>query len=374
MAPPMKLRSPAGLAAGLLVTALVAATPAAAAPVTVDLRIEGPDSTLFEGPVTTDVRPMQFTGDPATHQCDATTVGGTSPTPVPTRGAALAAAAASTPFSLLGTWDAQFGASFTSIAGVSVAFDPATNRFLGEYENGQFAQVGACADPIAAGDKVLFAYGDGSEILLSLTGPAGVRAGQPFTVRVTDAAGAPVAGAAVGGATTGADGNAAVGPLAAGEHDLKASRTGAIRSNGLHVVATADGTIPSPAGPGGLPLQDVTAPVAGLAGIRSGRTFARGKGPRTLRGSVTADPSGIRAVKLRLSRRLGKACWYFSGSKERFVRRRCGTRHAFKIGDDPSWSYLLPARLGRGRYVLETYAIDRAGNRSETERVVFQVR
>ncbi len=29
---------------------------AIAAPVTVNLRVEGPDSTLFEGPVTTDVR------------------------------------------------------------------------------------------------------------------------------------------------------------------------------------------------------------------------------------------------------------------------------------------------------------------------------
>ena len=39
----------------------------------------------------TDVRPFQFTGDPATHQCDGTTTGGTSPQPVPTRGAAVVA-------------------------------------------------------------------------------------------------------------------------------------------------------------------------------------------------------------------------------------------------------------------------------------------
>ena len=367
MAPTMKLRLP-GLVAGLLVTALAAAAPAAAAPVTVDLRIEGPDSTLFEGPVTTDVRPMQFTGDPATNQCDGTTVGGTSPTPVPTRGAALVAAAQTTPFALLGTWHPQFGASFTSIAGVSVAFDAATNRFLAEYQNGEFQMVGACADPIANGDDVLFAYGTGSEPLLELSGPAGVRAGQPFTVRVTDAAGAPAAGASVGGATTGADGNATVGGLAAGVHDLKASRTGAIRSNRVRVTATADGTVPPPQTPN---VTDTTAPVATLAGLR--RSYARGKGPRTLRGTVS-DAGGIRAVKLRLTRRLGKACWYFSGSKERFVRRRCGTDHAFRIGADADWSYLLPARLRRGRYVLQAYAIDRAGNRGASTRVAFTVR
>src|SRR3954470_10433173 len=76
----------AGLAAGLAL--LVAAPAVLAAPVTVDLRIEGASRTLFEGPVTTDVRPFQFTGDPAQHQCDATGSGGTSGTPVPTRGAA----------------------------------------------------------------------------------------------------------------------------------------------------------------------------------------------------------------------------------------------------------------------------------------------
>src|SRR5688572_11202625 len=45
---PMKMRTPAGLGAGIVSAALLAA-PAAAAPVTVDLRIEGPSRTLFEG-------------------------------------------------------------------------------------------------------------------------------------------------------------------------------------------------------------------------------------------------------------------------------------------------------------------------------------
>ena len=125
----MKIRTPAGLAAGLVSAALLAA-PAAAAPVTVDLRIEGPSRTLFEGPVTTDVRPFQFTGDPATHRCDGTTTGGTSPQPVPTRGAAVVASSVA----ITGSWFDAFGPSFSTVAGESVAFDAATGRFLAEYK------------------------------------------------------------------------------------------------------------------------------------------------------------------------------------------------------------------------------------------------
>jgi hypothetical protein len=381
----MKLRSTAGLAAGLVAATLLPAT-AAAEPVTVDLRIEGPTRTLFEGPVTTDVRPFRFSGEASQHTCDGTAaIGGSSPTPVPTRGAAVAEAAERTPFSIAGTWHPQFGASFTSIAGETVAFDPATNRFLAEYENGAFAQVGACADDIRPGDRLLFAYGDGSEPLLALSGPATAGPGQSATVRVTNqATGAPVDGAAVGGAVTGPDGTATVGPFATrGNHDLKATKAGAIRSNRLRVCVTdgadgACGTTTTPTTAGGSPAAgaDTTGPRARIAGIRDGRRFARG--PRLLRGTVEADPSGLRAVKLRLSRQRGGACWYFSGSRERFLRRRCGTRHAFRIGDSARWSYLLPARLPRGRYVLDVYAIDRAGNRTAvdrgTSRVVFLVR
>jgi hypothetical protein len=377
----MTHRSLAGLAAGLTLALLPA--PAVAAPVTVDLRIEGPTRTLFEGPVTTDVRPFRFTGEAVGHTCDGTAaIGGTSPVPVPTRGAAIAEAAERTPFAIEGTWNAQFGASFTRIGGESVAFDAATNRFLAEYENGQFAQLGACADDIRPGDRVLFAYGTGNEPLLALAGPATARPGEAIVVRVTDARnGNAVAGAAVGGATTGPDGTATVGPLPAdAEADLKATKAGAIRSNRLRVRGAeggGGGTTPPGASPAPA-ARDTTGPLASIAGIRDGRRFARRRAPRELRGTVADDPSGLRAVKLRLTRQVGRRCWYFSGKRERFLRRRCGTRHAFKVGEDTSWRYLLPARLRRGRYVLDVYALDRAGNRSELvrgrSRVVFFVR
>src|SRR6185437_11044140 len=92
----------AGLA--LAIAALLGpASGAAAAPVTVNLRIEGPANT------------------------------GTSPTPVPTRGAAITAAALSAPFSTSGTFSAQFGSpSFAEVGGQATTFDPATGSFLVE--------------------------------------------------------------------------------------------------------------------------------------------------------------------------------------------------------------------------------------------------
>jgi len=357
----MKLRSPAGLAAGL-VTATLLAAPAAAAPVTVDLRIEGPSGTLFEGPVTTDVRPFAYTNDPTPRQCDGTTTGGTSPQPVPTRGAAIVASGVA----LEGTWFDAFGPGFTKVAGESVAFDAGTNRFLAEYKNGSFASVGACADPVQNGDRVLFAYARGDEPLLALSGPQRALPGESVTVRVTDSSGTAVPGASVGGTVSGAGGAATVGPLARGDHDLKATKDGAIRSNRLRVTVSDVAAAPPP--------PDTTAPLGTIAGIRDGRTFTRRRAPRELRGTATADASGLWAVKIRLTRRHNGTCWYFSGSKERFLKRTCGKKYAFKVGESTDWSYLLPARLQRGRYVLDVYAVDNAFNRGETSRVVFRVR
>ena len=390
----MHFRRSAGLTAGLLCLAALAAAPAAlAAPVTVDLRIEGESRTLFEDPVTVDVRSFRFTGDPVEYRCDGTPAEnmGPSATPVPTRGGAIAQAAEQTPFALRGQFFASLGSpSFSEIAGDDVAFDSASGKFLAEYNNGSFASFGACADPVQSGDDVLFAYADGSEQLLALGGPATARPGEPVTVKVTDAANAaPVSGASVGGGETGADGTTAVGPFTArGNTDLKASKPGTIRSNRLRVCVTngADGacgtTAPGASAPGGsappVAVADRIAPVTRIAGIREKQRFSRRRAPRTLRGSVAPDPSGLRAVKLSLTRSAGGRCRLYSPTRERFRPSRCGRRVYFAIGDEPDWSYLLPSRLPRGRYVLDAVAVDRLGNRDRLARgrtrVVFFVR
>jgi hypothetical protein len=370
----------AGLAL-VVIALLVPASVAAAAPVTVDLRIEGAASTLFEGPVTTDVRPFQFTtgADTAPHECDGTAVNqGPSATPVPTRGAAVAAASVATPFSTAGAFSASLGSpSFDQIAGQSTAFDPATNQFLAEYKNGAFAAFGACGDPIANGDDVLFAYGTGSEQLLRLAGPATATAGAPVVVHVADQSnGAPVAGAAVGGATTDAAGNAAVMFSAAGVQRLKATKAGAIRSNALVIAVGGAAAGQSVAGV----AIDRTAPRARLLSPRSGHVYRFSRfSPRLIHIAVAESGSGIRTVKLRLTRRVGKRCFSYSGRRERFIGAKCGRGFFFTIGDRQDFTYLLPRRLPRGHYVLDVNAIDKAFNRDSVgvrgrNRSVFDVR
>jgi hypothetical protein len=386
-------RSFLGLVA--VVLALLPAAPAGAAPVTVNLRVEGATRTLFEGPVATDVRPFQFSGDPNTYECDGMSPAGSSTTPVPTRGAAITAAAQAGQLSMTGTFSTMFGSpTFETVDGENVAFDASTSKYLAEFKNGALSPTGACGDPLSNGDDVLFAYGTSSETVLKLSGPSTAAPGTPVVLHVTNRAdGSPVAGAVVAGSTSAADGAVTVGPFGtAGEQDLKATKDGAIRSNRLSVCVTtgsdgACGTSVSAAGcvttgdDGNCGTKDKRAPRGKIESIREGQHFAKGKGPRALKGIVSADPSGIADVRLRLTRNDHGHCHTFDGRGERLVKlERCGAKRGkwFSAGDREQWSYLLPSRLGRGRWVLDLQARDKAGNvdtllqRTRT-RVVFTV-
>lgn len=385
------------LCGGLLpVLLLLLPAVASAAPVTVTLRIEGKTDTLYENAVTTDVRTIDVGDGSGPHTCDGTN-NAANPTPGPTRGAAFAAAASGPGgFAFHGTYFASFeDVGFDTIAGQSVAYDPATSQFLVEYKNGVAASVGSCQDKIHSGDDVLYAYGTGSEQLLKLSGPVTVSPGATATLRVSDAvSNAPVAGAVVAGTSSGPDGTVRIALPGRGPTRLKASKPGTIRSNALTVCATdgADGACASTQcitnGRDGLcGTRDRTAPVSGIRGIAEGRRFAHGRGPRRLRAHVDADPSGLRIVKLRLTRTDHGRCTYFSGRSERFRPgrlsggTRCGAKRGywFGVGDDPDVDYLLPRRLPRGRYVLDVNAIDKAYNRDDgrqrgRNRIVFHVR
>jgi hypothetical protein len=246
---------------------------------------------------------------------------------------------------------------------------------------------------------VLFAYGDGSEPLLRLSGPAGARPGQPFGVRVVDGRnGAAIDGASVGGAVTDGSGDATVVTNQRGVVSFKASKAGTIRSNALRVCVSdgADGacgsSAPAASDGVGATARDRTTPQSFFTGIRDGQVFRRGAGPRVIRGrsgepvalgsrSLRSDASGLLMVKLRLTRTAGARCSTWSRTKERFVRRRCGVGNGswFRISDRSPWEYQLAQRLPRGRYVLDVKAIDRAYNRDEqrrrgANRVIFRVR
>ena len=113
-------------------------------------------------------------------------------------------------------------------------------------------------------------------------------------------------------------------------------------------------------------VQDTTAPTPSFTGLRDGQVFAHGKGPRRLRGSVTPDPSGLRSVRLSITRKAGGRCTTFRGETERFHRHKCGGVWYSRIGDRQDWSYLLPHKLRNGRYTIGVLAVDKRFNEART--------
>jgi hypothetical protein len=126
---------------------------------------------------------------------------------------------------------------------------------------------------------------------------------------------------------------------------------------------------------------DRTAPVAAITSVKEKQRFTRAAAPLVLRGGVDVDPAGLRDVRLRLTRIVGRRCAYFDGIEDRFRRAKpCGAvgPRFFSIGGSAPWSFELPARLTRGRYTLDVEVTDALGNVSPAfargrDRVVFTV-
>lgn len=354
----MKLGLCTGLIAGLICT-----SPALAAP-TVTVRVEGASATLLE-------RTTVVLSSGQVNGCDGDT--------------ASAAIEAATH----GNWDRQ---PYTQTI-LGETHDFSNSDYWAEWlDRGSGYKVGngICGDHLGEGAEVLMLADHSgpapdfppSVIPLDLEGvPAVATTGSTVTVTVVEYRAAalsagegtrtPVAGATVTGGvapvTTDADGKATVKLPAPGRATLKARKDGDAPSAGELVTVTETGAATPPA-----VAPDKTPPTALLAGLKDHAVLS--SGPRELRGTF----SDAAVVKLRLTKRLGKRCWYFSGRSERFIGTRCGRGAYFKIGTTADWSYLLPSRLTRGRYVLDAIAIDAAGNRTPlargTTRVVFTVR
>lgn len=362
------LRRRTTLAVAFLIAALIAAAPAPAAPVTVNLRVEGNTATIFEGPVTTDAKTLTKDAS-GPHACDGTN-GGANPSPGPTMTTALDDGAIADGFTWDGTWFAfgDFGVD-------RIGPDSNTgSEFWGYALNWQSSQVGGCQQQVANGDEVLFGFDYFSKTaLLRLAGPATAEADQAVTVTVVDGqSGSPAAGASVGGTLTGADGSASVTFSSPGMYRLKAERGDAVRSNALAICVhrgndgtcgTAGASGVSSAGPsGGGAGLDTRMPVASVLGIRSGQRFSLRRAPRLLRGTVDPGGAGLHVVRFRLRRSAGERCSFYSAAVERFRRGRCDAGWFFyRLGDRPAWEYLLPARLRPGRYVLDVRVMDRWG-------------
>jgi len=377
-----------GLAAVILA---FAATPALAAPSPVTVRVEGASDTLIPRTALTTTTATVNKDGVAGHDCAGTSAAG-----------ALEQASGG---NWTGTWSAGLGYSVNAVKGEAHAFG--SGQFWGFFVNDALAASGICGVELQTGDSVLLAPISETATSFGVLGVSGVPAtatlGQPIAVKVTrttsDFTGTvthdAVAGATVTGggasAVTGADGSAQLVLGTRGPTTLRATDSGDIRSASEPVCVTdgSDGACGGSAasacattGDDGLcGTKDKRAPRGKIASITEGQRFGKGKGPRTLSGTVASDPSGISDVRLRLTRNDHGRCQTYDGKKERLVAmKRCGAKRGkwFSAGDRQQWSYLLPSRLGSGRYVLDVEARDRAGNvdsllqRTRT-RVVFFV-
>ena len=228
--------------------AIVAASApvAGAAPVTVDVRVEGATQTIFEGPVTTDVHQTITPTDGQPRTCDGSSVGKPSG---PTAIGALDDAARTGGFVWDARWDSGFNDYYPFLRIGSDEID-STSHYLALFVNWNFAEVGGCGQRVGAGDQILWAYEDFNQSpILRLTAPGTARTGEPFGVRVVDGFDdSPEAGAAVGGATTGADGAATLTFAEAGVYRLKAEKPDAIRSNVQVVCVDPPGADPCTSG------------------------------------------------------------------------------------------------------------------------------
>jgi hypothetical protein len=393
---------------GLAVAAviLIAAAPAGAATVTV--QVEGTAKVL--GPVAVQTPASVTKGG---HTCP-----GTTP---------IGALEAATNGDWSGPWgDFGQGGDFApeTVLGESHTFD--SGGYWSVYVNNTYQNAGTCHVSLADGDEVLvFASDDpytsgvgGYQDNVILDAPAAIRPGEPFEVRVrqtalsfdgagtgttsvADAAGATVtAGAA--SATTGPGGKATLtvadrGPvtLVATKGNYAPDRTARCVTDGADVSCgtTTPGAPAPPVAPAAPCLTsgddgfcgspDRRAAFGQILGIKEQQRFPRGRGPRQLAGRVATEPSGIADVRLRLTRNApgpGR-CSTLDGRRERLVKmRRCGAKHGrwFSVGALERFRYLLPHRLGPGRYVLDVMVVDKAGNRAlelarGRNRVVFHV-
>ncbi len=387
-----------GLLVLLLLCLFLAAAPGAALagePATVTVRVEGASTTLLrEKQVTTNTTPIYKKGKTKD------TCAGTS-------------AAGALQLATEGSWE---GAWFGTTLGYSVETILGETHSLSGTSPWEFwlnykpSEDGVCDTELSAGDQLLFfpeCFGEcpAAPSVLSIEAPASAAAGEKITVTVTahphSGEAAPAKGATVeyegASATTNSEGRASVEFAHAGEQEVKASATDAIRDEADVCVYTSEDEDcgDRPSGPGskgggvagytgtGNPDPAPGGPGAGAGGISArltsvveGRHYRRNRAPRVLAGSI-ATSDRLSSVSLLLRRAYRGRCYAYDGSRERFVRIGCARGSFFALPSRTSFSYLLPGPLAPGRYVLELRAQDTSGARTAlrlgSTEVVFYV-
>jgi hypothetical protein len=330
--------------------ALAFAAPAAtAAPVSVNLRVEGATQTIFDGPVTTDGHAITTPSSGGPHPCDGTN-GGASTTPGPVATAALDDGARINGFG----WDATWSASFSDFLVTQVGGESQTaTQFWGYLVNFGFPTVGGCQRKVNQGDEVLWVFDAFNKTrALKLSGPPSAATGSPVTVRVVDGAdGSPQAGATVNGSPTGADGRATLSFATPGIYRLTAERADAVRSNRVILCVDPPEADPCSSSDKAAPSLDILLPGKRLASERGrSRTMlvswqaddANGAGVAYYSVEVREAADGVRAAKLE------------PGPWRTLQARTTLPRAHFRGGSGKAYQF----RIG---------AVDRAANRATVE-------
>ncbi len=149
-------RSFAALFVATLIVVL-AAPPAAAAPIQVHVRIEGKLETVFEGPVLTDVHRVRDANDAQWRRCNGVTALNPSLAPgvVPTSASSDAMRIVGESFD--GLWYGQWEDYFIERWGPD-AQEEGSFQYWGVLVNNSFIDVGGCQYQLDAGDEVLWVY------------------------------------------------------------------------------------------------------------------------------------------------------------------------------------------------------------------------
>jgi hypothetical protein len=162
-------------------------------PEQVNVRIEGKNETLFEGPIETDGHAIQASSDTQPRKCDSTNNGAHAlPGPTPTSASVDAMALVGETFD--GEWFDGFDDYFITRWGPD-AQNESQGAFWGVLVNNVLTSVGGCQYKLHAGDEAMWIYNAfGGRPILQLfaggyTGPgqpltATAELGKPFTVEV----------------------------------------------------------------------------------------------------------------------------------------------------------------------------------------------
>lgn len=383
--------------AALLSLCLIAPTAAqaAGAPAAVTVRAEGVSETkLPPTEVTTDATPVVKDGN-SEHSCSGFSAAG--------------ALDLATGGEWAGKWFSGLGYSVETIKGETFSFSQ--KYYWSFWLNYKLATSGICETELSSGDTVLFLPECFSETAgecpetppapLSIEAPSTANAGETVDVTVkqykADGTSTPAIGVEVSDeankVATDAQGHASLKLVGAGQHVLRVAPTAGssqVRTETTVCVHEGDdgtcgttrpktgGPSPSPGStgnPGPTPVDTVQVKAAQLV---FGHVYSRRHAPRVLAGTVLAG-SAVDSISISLRRSWRRRCSVFSGVRQRFVKARCGYARFFEIPvSGPRFSYLLPFKLPRGRYVYEVKATDAAGRasvlRRGSSRMVFYVK